>query len=123
MRLLGTIYEWIDYNPDAYLTNRKFLQKGVSIYNFKKLDKPEKFNYTCKGNSISLQYVDLNDYHSTPLIHFGPQAPYMVTGTFEYMCGVINWASASGGVYPLSKEMLEDCNWEEYDIDQYEKGL
>lgn len=123
MRLLGTIYEWIEYNPDVFLTNRKFLQKGVSIHSFRKLDKPTRFTYPTKLNSLQLQYSDTNDIHSTPLIYFGSCAPIMVKGIFDYSCGVIYWASGQGSTFPLSEEMLEDPNWEEYDISHYEKGL
>jgi hypothetical protein len=116
VRLLGTIKEWIEHDPSVFLVNKKFLQEGAAIHNFYKLDKPEKFYYPTKGNSISLQYTDTKNYHSTPLIFFGGSAAYMATGEFEYVCNAIYWPSGSGTSYPISEEMLNDPNWEECPI-------
>jgi len=119
MKTLGTIKEWLKHNPDAYLTNKNFLQKGVSIFNIQKLKKSQKFTYPI---SFRPDYCDTENMHADPMIYFGSSCPYIVKGFFNYTAGVVHWSSGSGSTFPLSKNMIKDSNWYEYDSTNYEKG-
>lgn len=121
MKLLGTIDEWLNLEPTAYLTNKNFVQKGVAFFSIKKHDKPYKCSYPV-GHRPS-EYDDTNNVHQTPFIYFGSSCPYMVSGFFTYSAGVVYYPSGSGSTFPLSKEMVEDPNWEKYDMEDYMKDL
>ena len=112
MKLLGTIDEWIEHNPKACLTNKKFLQQGVMVYDFKKSKNPQQWTYPTRRAG-----------GKDPMIYFGNCCPYIETGYFYYSCGVEYMFSAQGCSYPLSDEMANDPNWEEYGYDHYLKGL
>jgi len=110
MRLIGSIYEWIEHKPDAFLANGKFLQEGVSIYAFEKLTKPRRFVYPCK----EFQHRNTENIYSIPPIDFGSSILYTVKGTFRYSCTIVHWPLGQSSIFPLSEEMLEDKDWYEF---------
>jgi len=116
----GTIKDWIAHDPKAMITNQKYLQKGVALFNFKELPTEETFMYPIAGRPPA--YSDPDNLHLTPFIYFGPQCPYMVKGKFKYQAIVMYLLSGSMGVFPLSDEMVNDTGWEWYSIEEYEKG-
>lgn len=122
MKYLGTIDEWAKFDTKTYVTNKKFVrQKGVAFYNITKHDTDQLITYPIGFRPYD--NADSENIHVTPLIYFGNQCPYMVKGKFRYTCGVVFYPTGSGGTFPLSDEMLNDPNWEKYEIEDYYKDL
>lgn len=110
MRTLGTVDDWLKLKSEVYLTNRKYMQKGVTLYDLRKLDKP----MTCTYPS--------SQPDGDPMIYFGNQCPYMQKGEFNYTCQTLFYPCGSGGSMVLSDSMAEDPNWYEYNVEDYLKG-
>ncbi len=107
MRLSGTIGEWVVKDPNAILTNRKFLQNGVGIVNFKLHDPYFEATYNCHR-------PDSGD----PVIWYGGSCLYQSKGKFRWSCTSVSvWAS--GGSQVLSDAQADDPGW--YKVGDFEK--
>jgi hypothetical protein len=117
LKRYGSLEEWLQFNPKAFLTNKNFIkQKGVAFYNFRKEESPQKCTYPI---GYRPDYEDTENMHVDPMIYFGPQAPYMVKGYFTWFSGVIFYPSGAGASFPISDNMAADSNWENYEIEDY----
>ena len=102
------------HNPETFITNKKFLQEGVAIYSVVKHEIPKVWTYPIGHRPDD--YADTKNMSVTPLIYFGNSCPYIVSGEFEYSAAVFYWYSGAGSTFPISKEMMDDENWEECPI-------
>lgn len=108
MKTLGTIDEWIKHKPEAFITNRSFLQKGAAIHGFKR-------NKMLVESTYPSSHPD-----GQPMIYFGNQCPYIQKGKFRYTASSIYWPAGCGGGVVLSDDQADDPNWFEYDCKDYE---
>lgn len=108
MRIFGTIDEWIKHNPNAILTNAKFMDtKKYSIEFFKKLEKPQKFTHLTFAYNGS--YGNGIPFHQT----FNGNG-YLDNREVNYTCMLVTCAG-SGSFIGLTDETAEDPNWTEVD--------
>lgn len=122
MKVLGTIDEWLNLDPKAYLTNKNFVrQKGVAFHCIEKHSEPFMCSYPI--SSCPHAYDDTDNLHRTPFIYFGNQCPYIVKGSFTYSAGIVFYPSGAGASFPLSTEMVSDPNWERYEIEDYYEDI
>lgn len=114
MKLLGTILEWMDMRPDVMLRNDTFMSaKGMVISSVRK----------CLPVQVTYPAVRADD--PEPWLYCGPglTCPYMVKGTFEWMCALSNWEYGSACAAVLSERMVNDPNWYEWTLEMYEATL
>lgn len=99
MKTLGTLKEWIDKDPEAYLSHPD-LQDGVLVFNAK---------YHPKGIPCTYMSHHPNDDPMVP--YFGSQCPYVVKGTVRFRAHVIHTSFGSGVYTALPDELALDDRW------------
>lgn len=108
MKVLGTLKEWLEKDPTAWLTNKKFLQKDVFITGFYFQEK-----------TLECEYPSATPDFGDPVIYFGNSCFYMLKGKFNWFAMATYYPSCSGGSCLLSNAQAEDPNWEEFDWKKY----
>lgn len=104
MKLIGTLSDWLNHKPDAYLRRPK-MQKGVCI----KICEHVKDG---RNTEYPSNYPD----GSPSLPFFGPQCPYIVTGKVNWFC--FSFYGGSGGQCVISNEYADEEVW--YEVDPME---
>jgi hypothetical protein len=103
--ITGTLEEWMTFDPDAMLINRKinFMSNGCCIINPRK-DRLQPTTYTCYGQPSNYSNYEL------PYFQIGG-CPYIVKGKHDLFVTVCT-IYGSGGPYPIAKSHWDDPNWE-----------
>jgi hypothetical protein len=110
VRTYGTIDEWINHDPNAFLVNDKYVPHGMCLFDFKKHDKPFPATY----------YSNLPD---GAVRFFLGGCPYECKGEFVYSCCSMTYAG-SGGSQVLSVSQAQDSNWYKLeDLNELSKNI
>lgn len=115
--ITGTLEEWMAFDPNAMLINRKikFMSDGCFVMFPMKMEESIPSTY----NSI-FRPDDYTDY-ADPYFLCGSGCPYIIKAKHQYFVSVNTVYGSGVPCYPIAKKHWDDPNWER--IDKMEDAL